>query len=284
MKNTSKVFLNQITDEVVIRILQTVIPLLNEAGIEYFIVGAFARDIDLLALGHTDPPKRKTNDLDLAVMVDSVSDFERLQRMILALEHFELDGEQPYKFIFADRYEVDFIPFGEIENEKGQVEFKANRTFVLDIPGFDEVMPTVKTIITDEVDEIKVSSLAGVIFLKLLAWEDRPERTKDIADIQYILENFMTLNYELISQESDDIMSYYENEIRLFDAMVSARFIGRQIGRMLSDSFVLRKRIERLLQQESESVITSKMARLIDADNLEDATRLIRQLYLGLLD
>ena len=63
------IILDKITDDVVIEILNAVIPVLKELEIEYFVVGAFARDVELLAKGHTDPPARKTKDLDLAVML-----------------------------------------------------------------------------------------------------------------------------------------------------------------------------------------------------------------------
>jgi len=99
MNNTSKIFLNRITDEVVINILKTVIPILVDAKIEYFIIGAFARDIDLLVLGHDESPKRKIKDIDLAVMMDSKEEFEKLRQLILKVEDFSEHSEQPYKFL-----------------------------------------------------------------------------------------------------------------------------------------------------------------------------------------
>ena len=286
MSDTSKIFLTKVTDEVVIEILKALIPALNEAGIEYFIVGAFARDIDLLAAGHTDVPSRKTKDLDLAVMMASEEDFEKMRKLVADLEDFEphTNPELPYKFLFKNSYEIDFIPFGEIANEKGEVELKAHKTFVLNIPGFDEVAPTVKTISTHEADILKTASLPGIVFLKLLAWQDRPSREKDIQDIVYILKNFMSLNFEEISTEEDNLWDLYEDEVRLFDEMVSARFIGRRINEMLVDSPDLRKRILDLLATESADAAKSRIARLVDAEYLEDSTRLIQQLYLGMMD
>lgn len=70
-KNYQPILLDKITDEIVIEILNAVIPVFKELEIEYFVVGAFARDVELLAKGYNDPPARKTRDLDLAVMLSS---------------------------------------------------------------------------------------------------------------------------------------------------------------------------------------------------------------------
>lgn len=61
MKSTSKILLNKITDETVISILRSIVPILNEFEVEYFIIGAFARDIQLFEKGHTTPPTEPKN-------------------------------------------------------------------------------------------------------------------------------------------------------------------------------------------------------------------------------
>lgn len=61
-ENYQPILLNKVTDDVVIEILNAIIPVFKELNIEYFVVGAFARDLELYAKGHHDPPTRKTND------------------------------------------------------------------------------------------------------------------------------------------------------------------------------------------------------------------------------
>ncbi|MFQ5447210.1 MAG: hypothetical protein ACE5FF_09760, partial [Saprospiraceae bacterium] len=170
MSNSSKIALNQITAEDVLEILASVIPVLKAAKVEYFIAGAFARDIGLYAKGFTEQPARKTEDVDLAVMVGSAEEYEALKAKIASLPNFVPDGKEPYRFIYKNACEVDFLPFGEIANEKGQVVLKAKGTFILDMPGFDKVQPWIETVETEEGIELKVSSLPGVVLLKLLAW------------------------------------------------------------------------------------------------------------------
>lgn len=152
MKNSYQpILLNKITDEVVIKILNVVIPMLNQLQINYFVVGAFARDLDLLAKGFQEPPARKTNDIDLAIMVSNEAGFDNLKSKILELNGFTSHPTEPIKFIFEERYELDVLPFGDIENEKGEVELKAKKVFTLNMPGFAEVFSQVNSIKTEAV-------------------------------------------------------------------------------------------------------------------------------------
>ncbi len=279
MRNTSTILLTKIADEVVIKLLKAVIPALKIARIDYFAVGAFARDVTMLAKGHTSPPARKTNDVDLAVMVGSLDEYEELKKLISALPDFEQDEKEPYRFVFKNTYVVDFLPFGEITNEKGQIELLAKNAFVLDMPGFDLVHPFAETVETEEGLTLNVSSLSGIVLLKLLAWQDKPEREKDILDIAYILKNFMVLHWEEIAE--DDLLDLYEDGGNLFDQLVSARYVGRQMGGMLQGDADLKKRVQKMLEEESKR---SGMARLMSNEYIEDNQHIINALLDGVND
>jgi predicted nucleotidyltransferase len=281
MPNTYKIFLNRITDEVVIELLRVILPVLEAAGVDYFVVGAFARDAELLAKGHTDPPVRKTRDLDLAVMVGSIETYDALKMALAQLPGLEESQSEPYKFIFRQAYEVDLLPFGAIADEKGQVELKARQAFILELPGIEEVYPFAETIETQEGLQLKVASLPGVILLKLIAWNDRPERQKDIRDIDHILNNFMTLHWDEISAEPDNLFELYGDETIVYEQCVSARYIGRQMGLMLQGNAQLRKRILELLRENMKS---SSMAQLMSPQNVEDSQRIIKAMLDGMND
>ena len=284
MKNTSKILLNKITDETVISILRSIVPILNEFQVEYFIVGAFARDIQLFEKGHTAPPARKTKDIDLAVMVASHQEFDNIKERISQIDGFVADPKEPYRFVFKESYEVDLLPFGEIENEKGQVELKAQQTIVLDMPGFKVVFPKAEAIETVEGIRLQVSSLSGVVLLKILAWEDRKDRRKDIEDIDYILDHFYFIHAEEIADQAGDLFDLYQEEHFYFDQNVAARYIGRQIGTLLLDTKELFDRVASVLRRESNDLYQSQMGRIMDKRSLEDAVRIIRQLVLGMED
>ncbi len=281
MSSTSKILLNKVTDEVIIQMLQILLPALEALGVEYFVVGAFARDVELMAKGHTDAPARKTRDIDLAVMMGSQTEFQALKDHIAALPDFAAHEDEPYRFLFKNAYEVDFLPFGAIADEKGQVALKAKQTIVLNIPGMEEVEPWAHTIETAEGLQLRVSSLPGVILLKLFAWEDRPERQKDIQDIDYILKNFYFLYLDDIIETDEDLIDLFEDEQLLYSELVSARYVGRQMGLMLADSPALAERLLNLLQKEAEGF---RMPRLMSQGTIESSQRIILELYQGVQD
>jgi predicted nucleotidyltransferase len=161
------------------------------------------------------------------------------------------------------------------------VELKAKKTFVLDMPGFDAVLPFAETVETEEGLHLKVSSLSGVVLLKLIAWQDRPQRLKDIHDIDHILKNFMTLHWDEISAEPDDLFGLYEHETTIFQQCVSARYVGRQMRNMLQNDVVLQRRLLKLLEEHSQNY---GIALLMSLENVEDNLRIIKALLDGMND
>ncbi len=279
MSNTSKIFLNKITDALVIEILKTVIPVFEKERIEYFIVGAFARDIGLLTAGHNQPPARKTKDIDLAVMVGSHDEYDRLITRLLKNPDLQPHPSEPYRLLFKEAYEVDLLPFGEISNPDGSVKIQ---TFELNMPGFESVFPDSKTVDTEEGLEIKFSSLPGVVLLKLLAFDDRShERAKDIRDIDYILKNFYFLFVEQIIASSEDLIDLYQNEDTIFDELVSAHFIGRELGGLLKTNSALKKRILSILKKEEKH---PKMSTLLSIPDLKDRAKIFKAMLSGVED
>ena len=114
-------------------------------GVDYFLVGALARDIRLSA--HKDfAAKRKTNDIDIAVMLDDEEQFYAIKDTLVATGEFEESGYNTMKLIYKKGIEVDLLPFGEIENEDRELKLSRHTLLVLDMSGFKEVYPFVDTI------------------------------------------------------------------------------------------------------------------------------------------
>lgn len=283
--NYQPILLNKITDNVVIEILNAVIPVLKELKIEYFVVGAFARDVELLAKGHTGPPARKTRDLDLAVMLSSEEEFDKLKEKLTELEKFEVHSTEPIKLTYDNRYELDLLPFGEIQNEKGEVKLKAKSTFTLNMPGFFEVYGAANSIKTDQEYELNVCSLPGVVLLKLIAWDDRNHRTKDIQDIEYIIRNLYLLDIEEIAEKEGDLLNLLETEEEdIYTEAVTARYIGRKIGELLKNSIALQIRINQILIKNTQSTENSSMGKIMTFKTLEKSIKIITQLKFGIDD
>ena len=121
----------------------------------------------------------------------------------------------------------------------------------------------------------------NIHLLKLFAWEDRPEREKDVHDIDYILKHFFDLHIEEIYGEDTEIADLYADEVLYFDKIVSARYVGRKMRDMLQKSPALNTRMLQLLKSQSEAF---QMSRLMSSENIEDNQRIIKAMYLGMLD
>ncbi|MFQ6611263.1 MAG: hypothetical protein ACE5D7_10775, partial [Fidelibacterota bacterium] len=110
----------------------------------------------------------------------------------------------------------------------------------------------------------------------------RPGREKDIRDIDYILANFFDLHIGEIYNTESDIPDLYEDELKYFDKMVSARYVGRKMRDILASSPELRARMIQLLRTQAERFQMSRL--LSHGDNIENSQRIIKAMYLGMMD
>jgi predicted nucleotidyltransferase len=67
----------------------------------------------------------------------------------------------------------------------------------INVEGFQEVFDSASEEIKTESQQFKVCTLAGIVILKLIAWDDRPEwRREDAGDIAEIIKNYYHFNYD----------------------------------------------------------------------------------------
>ena len=72
-------------------VLEELIPVFQQRGITFYIIGAVARDIILDI--NNGKSNRVTMDLDIAIAVDHWEDFENLSEDIIALPNFTKDAQ-----------------------------------------------------------------------------------------------------------------------------------------------------------------------------------------------
>lgn len=149
----------------------------RELGLDLLVVGAAARDLVIHAL-HNRQPVRATKDIDIAVAVRSDEQFielsHRLHRKGKALHKFDVLG-----------IEVDVVPFGGIEKDRG-VRFADDHH--LDVTGIQEAYSTSETVRMPHGTEVRVANASAQTALKILAWRDRHyDNPKDGLDLGVIL-------------------------------------------------------------------------------------------------
>jgi len=224
---------------------------MRELEIPYYLIGASAIDLQLLRKGIR--PKRATKDIDFAVMVSNLSEFERMRDALVA-KGFRKDPE-PWRF-FSDAFmiRIDVLPFGGIEDDH-MVSF-SDRYTDLHVLGFQQVLESAEPILVEE-SIANVPTLAGMVILKLIAWSDRPEkRTDDLPDILRIIDHTFDLN---------DIA---ENHFDLLDAdpfdetMIAAEVLGRECRTYLARSTAITERVMKLMSDNLNDASTSSIAKI----------------------
>lgn len=139
-------------------------------GYPYYLIGANAMALELLKKGIQ--PARGTMDIDFAVMLSSIQEYDEI------LETLESNGFKRTKNIphrvHHPEFNVilDILPFGQLE-EDHLVKFSDRKT-ELHVLGFSEVMQEPQQVKVDGIS-VSIPALPGMVLLKLIAWSDRPD-------------------------------------------------------------------------------------------------------------
>jgi len=214
-------------------------------GIDFYLVGAIARDIHLSASEELQST-RGTKDVDLAITISDEGQYNQIKKALIETGLFEGHEKEAIKLIYKKGIELDLLPFGEIEEPRGNVKL-TDPTFVLNMPGFTEIYPFAQNYDIGNGQIVKVCSIEGVILLKLIANDDRPERTKDIADIEHLIQSYFDLNNDDIYLSHFELMELYDTSENDYIRLVCSRLIGRKIKVLLADSPMLADRVKKIL-------------------------------------
>jgi predicted nucleotidyltransferase len=215
-------------------VFREIIRITSEQGINFFVVGALARDI-IMGLGYGVEVKRATEDIDCGIQAESWKQFEHLKSGLIDTGMFRADVRQRQRVIYQNQIRVDIVPFGAIEDDKGRIAWPPDREFVMNTLGFDEAYRDTITVRLAADIEISVSSLAGLALMKLIAWSDRRHAYhKDALDLGFLMSNCLDAgNQERIYGEEGDNTDLLSED---FDYdLASARMLGRDVGRLLTE-------------------------------------------------
>lgn len=247
----------------------------NSFGIAYYLVGANARDVQLYKAGIK--PTRGTADIDFAVMVPDFEVYEALFDALLG--HGFRKVHENYRMIY-DKTDtvIDFMPYGEIEQDYTVTFIERNLT--LSVLGFREVGEKTENFTPeDESYTLPVSPIEGIMILKLVAWNDKPDsRIKDLEDIAFLLKN----GWEIYENEA------YENHLDLFDenfeqTKVAAQIIGRKMKPILELNTKLKDTITTILENAIKEKTKTENLEIVFANNLDktiEETKIILALLL----
>ncbi len=230
--------------------LSSINTVIKNLGIDFYLVGAVARDCHLSRLPGWQP-SRKTLDVDLAVLVASEEQYIQLKESLLKTKLFTEHRTEPIKLFYRNEVELDLLPFGGIEENGVTILTKPN-FMSLEMPGFELLNQYKNLFEVNEQLKLDICSLEGIVLLKLIAWDDRPERTKDLFDIKHIIHYYFELTSDDIYNEHFDLMKLYPTHESDYIQKVSAHVIGRKIANYLIEDKKLKQRIIQILHKRED--------------------------------
>jgi predicted nucleotidyltransferase len=167
---------------------------LNKFDIDFYLVGAVARDLWMSAINDI-PPSRITGDIDFAIFINDKGIYDNLKKHLIEVEGFSPYKGNAFVLVWKGFMQVDLLPFGQIEDKNDAVSIEGSGLTSLNMPGFKEIyddgLPIVEL---EKIHKFKFCTLPGIVILKLMAWQDRPEiRRDDIKDVSNVLKHFFDM-------------------------------------------------------------------------------------------
>ena len=242
--------------------------IMKSFGYEYYLIGANARDIQLYKAGVK--PSRGTADIDFAVMIPTLKDYEEFIAKIL--NNGFKKTKHKYRVIYLESNTVvDILPYGEIAQDY-TLNFD-ERDLELSVLGFEEVGTEIEQFEIDEKFTIPTTPAHGLIILKLISWNDRNDRNKDLKDIRSLLD----AGWELYQDEvyDEDSIHFDLFDVEDFDIHnAAARIMGRKIKPLLDKCEPLKDTIMSLLQNE----VMNPEKMTVEMSREDDTAKVILQL------
>ena len=241
MGNTYKIDLAKIRQENLKDVFIILEERLRMLKIDFYLLGAIARDVWISGV-YEQMPGRMTRDLDIAVLIDREESYKILRDELIQTGRFTPLRQNKYVLIFDGRIEIDLLPFGGLNLDSLHL---ADSLTLSSRNGLQEV----NNFATEEVslDEVpfKVCTLPGLVLLKLIAFDDRPEmRRKDLDDVGSILRRYSNIaGAEIYRDENLDLLDL-DSSLK-----IGIQLMGRQIRSILIESEALKNRLISILSK-----------------------------------
>jgi predicted nucleotidyltransferase len=232
-----------------VSVLREINDVAKELNINFFVVGAFARDVIFEHIHRISAP-RMTEDIDIGIEVASWKEFKHLTDTLIERGHFS-QTKLPHRFSAGSFPTlIDIVPYGGISDENKRISWPPNHDMIMSILGFEEAYQSALSVCLSKEPpvEILVPSIPALALLKIISWDDAyPKRERDAHDLLFILEKF----------ESTDILhKLFESHVPLlteeeFDPQfASVRLLGREIAQLGNTETV--STVEKILARETD--------------------------------
>lgn len=205
--------------------IQLILDCISELKLDYFLVGATARN--LLFQHYGLEGLRRTYDWDFAVKVNSWEEYKNLVELLAGR------GFQKTNAIHTLHWEqlvVDIVPFGKIEDASGNIQFPEPDAGTMSMAGFEDFSRCCEEIKVQGV-MLRVGAFTALLGSKILAWNDRKflDDANDILALIKCYEEFSENFYAEVGEDDFPLSDRYDHEL--------ARYYlsGRALARSLSE-------------------------------------------------
>ncbi|MBT2564697.1 nucleotidyl transferase AbiEii/AbiGii toxin family protein [Pedobacter sp. ISL-68] len=235
-------------------ILQELDGYFKDLSIQFFVIGATARDIVMEI--HNEKSGRLTHDLDIAIAINDWDQYAEIEKGIVQLEHFKKDTKQKQRFIYKDTFQLDVVPFGNIMKENDKIFWPPDEQIAMSVLGFPEVKDGLIVVRIDEEFEINIISLAGIFVLKIVAWKDRHLKgNKDADDIGFILINYLGIYGEKAIEKYEEI---YETD-NFSTITAGAKLLGDDLYDILKINIKTKEAITKIIKDQHDKAEDSEL-------------------------
>jgi predicted nucleotidyltransferase len=220
-------------------LLETISNVMIEESLDFFIVGAIARDINLSHHIGLESP-RTTEDLDIAIHLAHIEQFQTIISKLIQTGNFETTANNPLRLLYKNTIELDLLPFGELETDKREVYIPiAGKSFILSVPGLKEVQELSKVIELNSGLKIHYCPLEGIVLLKLISWHENPARTKDREDIYHICSIYFEYAADEIYTNAFELLNHYNINDYKYKNLVASHYLGYKVRQITKENLSL---------------------------------------------
>ena len=118
------------------------------------------------------------------------------------------------------------------------------------MPGFLETFPFIEDIRAEKLI-LKTCPLEGLVMLKLLSNNSKPDRTHDLIDIDNIIDAYFDWYADEIYTTHSELFEIYDVEdLHYYMPMVAAHLIGRKMNNILKANTDLKNRIIGIVEKK----------------------------------
>ncbi len=257
-------------------IISDTIEAAGELGINFFGVGALARNVWYV---ENDRIARGTKDVDFGVYIPDVETYSALKSKLIKDYKYIQSSENAFCLISPYEIPVDFLPFGEIENQ-GKVLIDGKGLTTIKLDGFNEVYNKGIRQVEIGSQRINICTIPSVVLLKLIAYDDRPEqRTKDPLDVSSIIIEYPHIESDLLWEEYSHL--YDQN---FSHEEIGTIVLGNEVRKLIEQNKELLGRVLRIVQDgiELKSYLAARM--IIDStkETVEEKQHLLKLLKQGI--